>query len=83
MKIVVIGAIGLIGKQVVVNLRLRGHEVVRASPSTGVNSVTGEGLAQAMAGARVVVDKCALLGGQLRTAEKIPSADQFGVESEY
>src|SRR5438309_2786162 len=56
MKIVVIGGSGLIGKKVVVNLRQRGHEVVAASPSSGVNTVTGEGLAQALAGARVVVD---------------------------
>jgi uncharacterized protein YbjT (DUF2867 family) len=56
MKIVVIGGSGLIGKKVVTNLRQRGQEVVAASPSTGVNTVTGEGLAQALAGARVVVD---------------------------
>jgi uncharacterized protein YbjT (DUF2867 family) len=56
MKIVVIGGSGLIGKKVVANLRQRGHEVLAASPSTGVNAVTGEGLAQALAGARVVVD---------------------------
>src|SRR5215831_809986 len=56
MKIVVIGGTGLIGKKVVTNLRQHGHEVVAASPSSGVNTVTGEGLAQALAGARVVVD---------------------------
>src|SRR3954454_15004714 len=56
MKIVVIGGSGLIGKKVVANLRERGHEVVAASPSTGVNAVTGEGLAGALTGARVVVD---------------------------
>src|SRR5215211_696079 len=56
MKIVVIGGSGLIGKKVVMNLRQRGPEVVAASPSSGVNAVTGEGLAQALAGARVVVD---------------------------
>jgi uncharacterized protein YbjT (DUF2867 family) len=56
MKIVVIGGSGLIGKKVVANLRQRGHEVVAASPSLGVNTVTGEGLAQALAGAQVVVD---------------------------
>src|SRR5205814_2295699 len=53
---VVIGGSGLIGKKVVTNLRRRGHEVVAASPSSGVNTVTGEGLAQALVGARVVVD---------------------------
>src|SRR5215213_4052460 len=56
MKIVVIGGTGLIGKMVVMNLRQHGHEVVAASPSLGVNTVTGEGLAQALAGAQVVVD---------------------------
>ena len=56
MKIIVIGGSGLIGKKVVTNLRQRGHEVVAASPSSGVNTVTGEGLAQALAGAQVVVD---------------------------
>src|SRR5260221_4796556 len=56
MKIVVIGGTGLIGTKVVKNLRDKGHEVVAASPSKGINSVTGEGLAQALAGAQVVVD---------------------------
>ena len=56
MKIIVIGGSGLIGKKVVKNLRQQGHEVVGASPSSGVNTVTGEGLAQALAGAWVVVD---------------------------
>jgi uncharacterized protein YbjT (DUF2867 family) len=56
MKIVVIGGSGLIGKGVVANLRQRGHDVVAASPSTGVNTITGEGLAKAFAGAQVVVD---------------------------
>ena len=56
MKIVVIGGSGLIGKKVVKNIRQQGHEVVAASPSSGVNTVTGEGLAQALAGAQVVVD---------------------------
>src|ERR1044071_1339617 len=56
MKIVVIGGSGLIGKKVVKNLRQQGHEALAASPSSGVNTVTGEGLAQALAGAQVVVD---------------------------
>ena len=56
MKIVVIGGSGLIGTRVVNNLRQRGHEVVAGSPSTGVNTITGEGLADALAGADVVVD---------------------------
>jgi uncharacterized protein YbjT (DUF2867 family)/quercetin dioxygenase-like cupin family protein len=56
MKIVVIGGTGLIGSKVVNILRQRGHEVVAASPSSGVNTLTGEGLAEALAGAQVVVD---------------------------
>src|SRR6184192_3745631 len=56
MKIVVIGGTGLIGTKLVNNLRERGQEVVAASPSTGVNTFTGEGLAEALAGAQVVVD---------------------------
>jgi uncharacterized protein YbjT (DUF2867 family) len=56
MKIVVIGGSGLIGSKVVNILRQRGHDVVAASPSTGVNTLTGEGLTEALAGAQVVVD---------------------------
>lgn len=56
LKIVVIGGSGLIGKKVVKNLRQQGHEVLAASPSSGVNTVTGEGLPEALAGAQVVVD---------------------------
>jgi uncharacterized protein YbjT (DUF2867 family) len=56
MKIVVIGGTGLIGTKVVNNLRHRGQEVVAASPSKGVNTFTGEGLAEALTGAQVVVD---------------------------
>src|SRR5437763_688068 len=55
-KIVVIGGSGLIGAKLVNNLRQRGHEVVAASPSSGVNTFTGGGLAEALAGAQVVVD---------------------------
>src|SRR2546427_8190101 len=56
MKIVVIGGSGLIGKKLVNKLSQHGAEVVAASPSSGVNTITGEGLANALAGARVVVD---------------------------
>jgi uncharacterized protein YbjT (DUF2867 family) len=56
MKIVVIGGTGLIGSKVVARLRQAGHEVIAASPVTGVNTITGEGLPQAMAGTQVVVD---------------------------
>jgi uncharacterized protein YbjT (DUF2867 family) len=55
-KIVVIGGTGLIGTKLVSNLRQRGHEVVAASPSSGVNTITGAGLAEALNGAQVVVD---------------------------
>jgi uncharacterized protein YbjT (DUF2867 family) len=56
MKIVVIGGTGLIGSKAVAILRQRGHEVVAASPQSGVNTITGEGLKQALAGAQVVID---------------------------
>jgi uncharacterized protein YbjT (DUF2867 family) len=56
MKIVVIGGTGLIGSKTVAILRQGGHEVVAASPKSGVNSITGEGLKEAMAGAQVVID---------------------------
>jgi uncharacterized protein YbjT (DUF2867 family) len=56
MKIVVIGGTGLIGSKTVAILRQSGHEVVAASPNTGVNTITGEGLKEAMAGTQVVVD---------------------------
>jgi uncharacterized protein YbjT (DUF2867 family) len=56
LKIAVIGDSGLIGTKLVKNLRQHGHEVVAASPSAGVNTITGEGLAEALAGAQVVVD---------------------------
>jgi uncharacterized protein YbjT (DUF2867 family) len=56
MKVVVIGGTGLIGAKLVTLLRARGHEVVAASPQSGVDTVTGQGLAEALAGAQVVVD---------------------------
>lgn len=56
MKIVVIGGTGLIGSKVVTNLREQGHEAVPASPSLGINTLTSEGLAEALDGASVVVD---------------------------
>lgn len=56
MKIVVIGGSGLIGKKVVEDLRKLGHEAVAASPSTGVNAVTGEGLAEVLKNAHTVID---------------------------
>jgi uncharacterized protein YbjT (DUF2867 family) len=56
MKVVVIGGTGLIGSNIVNRLRRAGHETLAASPGTGVNAVTGQGLAQALAGAQVVVD---------------------------
>lgn len=56
MKILVIGGTGLIGSKTVKILADRGHEVIAASPSSGVNTITGEGLAKAMAGTDVVLD---------------------------
>jgi uncharacterized protein YbjT (DUF2867 family) len=56
MKIVVIGGTGLIGSRTIPILRQGGHDAVAASPNTGVNTITGEGLAEALAGAQVVVD---------------------------
>jgi uncharacterized protein YbjT (DUF2867 family) len=56
MKIVVIGGSGLIGTKVVANLRQRGHQVIAASPSTGINTLTGEGLADAMKDTDIVID---------------------------
>jgi uncharacterized protein YbjT (DUF2867 family) len=56
MKIVVIGGTGLIGSKVVSKLSERGYEVIAASPNSGVNSLTGEGLAEVLKGASVVVD---------------------------
>ena len=56
MKLVIIGGTGLIGSKLVARLKEDGHQAVRASPDTGVNSLTGEGLAEALQGASVVVD---------------------------
>jgi uncharacterized protein YbjT (DUF2867 family) len=56
MKIVVIGGTGLIGSRLVIRLQEHGHDVVPASPDTGVNTLTGEGLAEALRGASVVID---------------------------
>src|SRR5215831_1618264 len=56
MKIVVIGGTGLIGSKTVAILRQGGHEVLAASPNSGVNTITGEGVKEAVAGAQVVID---------------------------
>jgi uncharacterized protein YbjT (DUF2867 family) len=56
MKIVVIGGTGLIGSKTVTILRQGGHEVVAGSPKSGINTITGEGLKEALAGAQVVID---------------------------
>src|ERR687896_1976019 len=56
MKLVIIGGTGLIGSKLVSKLRERGHDAVAASPDTGVNTLTGEGLADVLRGASVVVD---------------------------
>ena len=56
MKIVIIGGTGLIGSKVVANLKQKGHEALAAAPNTGINTITGEGLKEAMAGTQVVID---------------------------
>src|SRR3954469_15597974 len=56
MKIVVIGGTGLIGSKTVERLRRKGHDVIAASPNSGVNTITGEGLAEALEVAQVVID---------------------------
>src|SRR5918999_4860003 len=56
MKLVIIGGTGLIGSKLVTKLREHGHEAVPAAPDTGVNTLTGEGLAEVLQGASVVVD---------------------------
>ena len=56
MKIVVIGATGLIGSKVVGKIKLKGHKAIAAAPNTGVKAITGEDLAEALANAPVVVD---------------------------
>ena len=66
MKIVVNGGTGLIGSKLVPKLRKHGHEAIAASPDTGVNTVTGEGLAKALKGASVVVEYRMLPRGKTR-----------------
>jgi uncharacterized protein YbjT (DUF2867 family) len=56
MKIVIIGGTGLIGSKTTERLRKQGHEVIAAAPNTGVNTITGEGVKEALAGAEVVID---------------------------
>src|SRR5215470_9607483 len=56
MKIVVIGGTGLIGSKVVEKLKQKGHEAIAATPNTGVNTITGEGLKEAIGGTQVVID---------------------------
>src|SRR5215471_10022167 len=56
MKLIIIGGTGLIGSKLVTKLREHGHEAVPAAPNTGVNTLTGEGLANALQAASVVVD---------------------------
>ena len=88
MKIVIIGGTGLIGSKLAPLLRSRGHEVLQASPSRGVNAVTGEGLQPALAGADIVVDvsnspsfddKAVLHFFETGTRNLIEAAKQAGV----
>ncbi len=61
MKIVILGGTGLIGAKLVNLLRSRGHEVIPASPSLGINSITGKDLTEALTGAQVVIDSAAVV----------------------
>lgn len=72
MKIVVIGGTGLIGSKVVSELKAKGHEAVAASPNPGVNTLTGRGLAEVLAGARAVVDVV-----NSSSFEAVPALDFF------
>ncbi len=66
MKIVVIGGTGLIGSKLVRNLAEHGHEAIAASPNTGANTLTGQGLAAVLADAHVVVDVRTLLRSKIK-----------------
>ena len=90
MKIVIVGGTGLIGSKTAPLLRSRGHEVLQASPSKGVNAVTGEGLQAALAGADIVVDvsnspsfedKAVLDFFETGTRNLIAAAKQAGVRN--
>jgi uncharacterized protein YbjT (DUF2867 family) len=90
MKIVIVGGTGLIGSKSAPLLRSRGHEVLQASPSKGVNAVTGEGLQAALAGADIVVDvsnspsfedKAVLDFFETGTRNLIAAAKQAGVRN--
>ena len=90
MKVVIIGGTGLIGSKLAPLLRSRGHEVLQASPSKGVNAVTGEGLQGALAGADIVVDvsnspsfedKAVLDFFETGTRNLIAAAKQAGVRN--
>jgi uncharacterized protein YbjT (DUF2867 family) len=80
-KIVILGGTGLIGSKVVNTLRARGHEVVAASPSVGINSITGEGLTEALTGAQVVVfeDKAVLEFFETSTGNVLAAEAKTGV----
>ena len=66
MKIVIIGGTGLIGSKTAERLRQKGHDVVAASPNTGVNTITGEGLMEVLKDAEVVIDTTSASVEQLR-----------------
>ncbi|MGH7920741.1 MAG: hypothetical protein ACREQM_12480, partial [Candidatus Dormibacteraceae bacterium] len=78
MKIVVIGGAELLGSQAVENLRARGHEAVPVSPSSGVNTVTGDGLEATLAGAEIVVD--AANSPSIEEAEALAEARRQGLD---
>ena len=77
MKIVVIGGTGLIGSKTIPILRQHAHEVVAASPNTGVNTITGEGLKAAMAGTQVVIN----LAKRSRAPPLIAGSARYGAHA--
>jgi uncharacterized protein YbjT (DUF2867 family) len=91
MKVVIIGGTGLIGRKLAAKLEAGGHEVVAAAPSTGVNSLTGEGLKEALTGANVVIDvtnspsfeDTAVMDFFRRSTEHLLSAAATAVVSHY
>ena len=82
MRIVIIGGSGLIGTKLVNNLRQLGHEVVAASRSSGVNTLTGEGLAEVLTGAEVVVDGSLEVIDRLALVGRVVAAGEDGREEQ-
>jgi uncharacterized protein YbjT (DUF2867 family) len=84
MKIVVVGGSGLIGSKAVARLAEHGHEAIAASPDSGVNTVTGQGLAEVLAGAQVVADpEARYFGARLEERVLLPSADAGALDPRF